>query len=104
MGYKRIISAAFNEAVDVDDILMKNPMKRVNVRDEYIAVAGREKTEPMKRQPFTVEEIHRLIKEMPAPWCDMVAVSWYCMGLRLSDVCLMLLDAFFGPLRDAGRF
>lgn len=91
--FRMIISAAFNQAVDVDDILVKNPMHRVNVREEYVSVMGKEESAPMKRQPFTVEEIHRLIKEMPAPWCDMVAVSWYCMGLRLSDVCLMRWDA-----------
>ena len=93
MGYKRIISAAFNEAVDVDDILMKNPMHRVNVKEEYVAVVGRENAEPMKRLPFTVEEIHTLMEKAPAPWCDMVAVSWYCMGLRLSDVCQLKWDA-----------
>lgn len=93
VGYKNILSAAFNQAVEVDDILMKNPMKRVNVREEYVAVAGREKAEPMKRLPFTVEEIHTLMEKAPAPWCDMVAVSWYCMGLRLSDVCQLKWDA-----------
>lgn len=91
--FRMIISAAFNQAVDVDDILVKNPMHRVNVREEYVSVMGKEESAPMKRLPFTVEEIHRLIKEMPTPWCDMVAVSWYCMGLRLSDVCLMRWDA-----------
>lgn len=93
VGYKNILSAAFNQAVEVDDILMKNPMKRVNVREEYVAVAGQDKATPMKRLPFTVEEIHKLIQEAPAPWCDMVAVSWYCMGLRLSDVCKLRWDA-----------
>lgn len=91
--FRSIISAAFNEAVDVDDILVKNPMHRVNVRDEFVAVMGRDKAVPMKRLPFTVEEIHTLMEKAPAPWCDMVAVSWYCMGLRLSDVCQLKWDA-----------
>lgn len=93
--YRVNISAAFNEAVDVDDILTKNPMHRVNARAEYIAAAGADAAGavPNTREPFTPAELHRLMTEAPAPWADMVAVSWYCMGLRLSDVCLMRWDA-----------
>lgn len=93
MGYKNIISAVFNHAVEVDDILMKNPMRKVNVREEYTGVAGPQNARPMKRVPFTPEELYKLIHEAPAPWCDMVAVSWYCLGLRLSDVCRMRWDS-----------
>lgn len=91
--YRIYISAAFNQAVNVDDILTKNPMHSVNVREEYAAAAGTNAAPSTKREPFTPAEIHRLIAEAPAPWCDMVAVSWYCIGLRLSDVCMMKWDA-----------
>lgn len=91
--HKSVISAAFNLAVEEDELLQKNPMRRINVKEEYIAVAGAEAATSNRRQPFTTGEINRLMNEAPAPWCDMVAVSWYCAGLRISDVCLLRWDA-----------
>ena len=93
LRHKSTISAAFNMAVEEDDYLQKNPMRRINVREEYIATAGAAAAVSLKREPFTPEEMRRLLTEAPAPWCDMVAVSWYCAGLRISDVALMRWDS-----------
>lgn len=92
--HKAIISAALRQAVEEDDFLLKNPMQGLNVRAEYTATAGAAAAaQSLRRVPFTPEELRRLMDEAPAPWCNMVAVSWYCAGLRLSDVCLMRWDA-----------
>lgn len=91
--HKAYISAALNQAVIEDDYLMKNPMAALNVREVYAATAGAAATVENRREPFTPEEMRRLLHEAPAPWCDMVAVSWYCAGLRISDVALMRWDS-----------
>lgn len=92
-GYKVYLSAAFNRAVKVDAILDRNPWQAVNVSRLAYAVNPERGLDKTKRQPFTIAEITSLIQDLPAPWCDMVAVSWLACGLRLSDVCLLRWDS-----------
>lgn len=88
-GYKVYLSAAFNRAVNVDALIDRNPWKAVNLGQIAAAVNPGKGCDKIDRLPFTLQEIKLMIDTMPAPWCDMVAVSYYGYGLRLSDVCLM---------------
>ena len=87
--HKHALGHAFRRAVEIDDLMWKNPMRAVSLPAVASAVCPERGADKQKRLPFTLAEIHRLIHELSAPWCDMVAVSWYTGGLRLSDVCLM---------------
>lgn len=87
--YRTYIAAAFARAQDIDGYMTRNPMKPVNVPQEAANINPDKGRDKQKRQPFTVQEISYMINNFPAPWCDMVAFSWYTGGLRLSDVCLM---------------
>ncbi len=91
-GYRVYLSAAWNRAIKVLGLVERNPWAVVSATKLAREV---QPEEPMARRrlPFTLEEIRRLMKELPAPWADMVAVSWYAFGLRLSDVCLLRWDA-----------
>ena len=91
--HKHSLGHAFRRAVEVDDLMRKNPMRAVSLPAVAAAVCPERGADKQKRLPFTLAEIRRLIKELPAPWCDMVAVSWYTGGLRLSDVCLLRWDS-----------
>lgn len=74
--YRTYIAAALNRAVD-DDILMKNPMPRnINLAKEAAAVNPDLGADKVKRLPFTPEELQIITTHFPAPWCDMVAVSF----------------------------
>lgn len=85
--YRTYLSIAFKRGVQ-QGALTVNPWELVSVAK--IAKSMNAVYEPVKRQPFTMAEIQFLLSPaFPAPWRDMVAVSWYCYGLRLSDVCLM---------------
>ena len=85
--YRGYIAAALKRAVVEDRHLPSNPMDMANIGTEMRAMgidkAGR------KREPFTVEEMQRMLRDFPRPWRDMVAVSYYLAGLRLSDVCVL---------------
>ncbi len=87
------LSSAFKRAVEVDDYLNKNPFSGVNLGVEARAVIPERGQDKQKRLPFTLEEIRFMIRSFPAPWGDMVAVSFYLGGLRLSDVCMLRWDA-----------
>lgn len=91
--HKNALGHAFRRAVEIDDLMRKNPMRAVSLPAVAAAVCPERGADKQKRYPFTLAEIRRLIAEAPAPWCDMVAASWYTGGLRLSDVCLMRWDA-----------
>lgn len=87
--YRTYIAAAFSRAQDIDGYTTRNPMKPVNVPQEAACINPDKGADKQKRQPFTVQEITYMIHNFPAPWCDLVAFSWYTGGLRLSDICLM---------------
>lgn len=82
--YRQALSSAFNRAVD-DDILLKSPMPRMNLaREAAAAGVDGDKTE---REPFTPEELRLMVHHFPAPWNDMVLVSFLTGGQRLGDIC-----------------
>ncbi len=91
--FRMYVSAVFRRAVEVDDYLSKNPFAGVDTGVEARAVIPERGLDKQKRLPFTLEEIHFMIQSFPAPWNDMVAVSFYLGGLRLSDVCMLRWDA-----------
>lgn len=91
--YKSYLGWAFRRAVEVDDYLQKNPMAGVNLGVEAASVNPGKGQDKQKRMPFTLAEIRHMIDHFPAPWGDMVAVSWQLAGLRLSDVCLLRWSA-----------
>ena len=91
--YYTYVSGAFKRAVDVDDILNKNPMAGVSVALEAASVNPDKGEDKQKRLPFSREEVIYLMRKLPAPWCDMVAVCVYTGGLRISDVCLLRWDS-----------
>ncbi len=79
-GYRAHVAAAFNRALR-DELITRNPFAALRI-SEY-AVRG---DAPQKREPFTPEELGRMMREFPAPWCDMVLVSFLTGGQRLGDV------------------
>lgn len=87
--YRTYIAAALNRAVD-DDILVKSPMPRnINLAKEAAAVNPDMGADKVKRLPFTPEELQTIITHFPAPWADMVAVSYLTGGQRLGDICTL---------------
>ncbi len=91
--FRTYVAAVFKRAVEVDDYLSKNPFAGVDMGVEARAIIPERGEDQQKRLPFTLEEIRFMIQSFPAPWCDMVAVSFYLGGLRLSDVCTLRWDA-----------
>ena len=91
--YKVYLSGAFRRAVEVDDYLLKNPFSGVNMGAEAREVIPERGQDVQRRLPFTLEEIRFMIRSFPEPWNDMVAVSFFLGGLRLSDVCMLRWDA-----------
>lgn len=86
--YRTYITAAFSRAQDIDGFMTRNPMKPVDISQEASSINPDKISGKQKREPFTTEEIAHMINNFPAPWCNLVAFSWYTGGLRLSDVCL----------------
>ena len=91
--HRGYVSTAFKRAVEVDDYMNKNPMAAVSLAEEARAIIPERGQDQQKRLPFTLEEVRFMIQSFPAPWNDMVAVSFYLGGLRLSDVCTLRWDA-----------
>ncbi len=87
------ILSAFRRAVEVDDYMNKNPMAAVTLADEARAVNPDRGQDRQERKNFTLEEIRFMLEHFPDPWSDMVAVSFFLGGLRLSDVCKLRWDA-----------
>ena len=87
--YKYYISRMFNRAIDVDELMHRNPMRHVNVLEEARTVNPEIEEDYIRRRPFTLAEIRFMMTSFPSPWREMVAVCWYTAGLRLSDVCLL---------------
>lgn len=91
--YKNALTHAFRRAVEIDDFMRKNPMRAVTLATVAASVCPERGEDKQKRYPFTLAEIKKMLAEFPAPWRDMVAISWYTGGLRLSDVCLMTWES-----------
>ena len=83
---KVYLSSAFQKSVR-DGFRSRNPWEGVCVAK--IAKAAGVNTKPQVREAFSLEEMKIILTQFPEVWRDMAAVSYYCHGLRLSDVCLM---------------
>lgn len=84
--YRVYLRMAFQKGVR-DGFFSRNPWEGVSIK-KMAKVAGI-KTRSVIRVPFTKREMDTIIMKFPEPWCDMAAISLFCRGLRISDVCLM---------------
>lgn len=91
--YHTYIMRAFADAQDIHGLISRNPMRPVSVAQEAKAIIPERGDDKQVKETFTPLEMHRLLNEAPAPWCDIVAVSFYLGGLRIGDVCMMRWDA-----------
>lgn len=89
--YLANIKAAMNRAVE-DDLLLKSPMPRIELAKEAQIVNPELGSDAVERAPFTREELHILVTQFPAPWRDIVLVSWLTGGQRLGDCCCLRWD------------
>ena len=85
-GHRTYLRLAFQKGVR-DGFFSRNPWDGVSVK-KMAKMAGL-KTRSVIRVPFTKREMDTIIMKFPEPWCDMAAISLFCRGLRISDVCLM---------------
>ncbi len=90
--YRSHLSAAFNRAV-AEELINRNPFEHVNMGDvvnRYSAeLKGRDKTE---RETFTVEEMRTILFDLPQPYRDLAAVSYYSGGQRIVDCITLTWD------------
>lgn len=91
--YHTYIMRAFADAQDIHGFITRNPMRPVSVAQEAKMINPERGADKQEKEVFTPQEMHRLLNEAPAPWCDIVAVSFYLGGLRIGDVCAMRWDA-----------
>ena len=91
--YHTYVMRAFADAQDIHGLISRNPMRPVSVAQEAKAIIPERGDDKQVKETFTPQEMHRLLNEAPAPWCDIVAVSFYLGGLRIGDVCMMRWDA-----------
>ncbi len=93
MQYHTYIMRAFADAQDIHGLITRNPMRPVSVAQEAKMINPERGADKQEKEVFTPQEMHRLLHEAPAPWCHIVAVSFYLGGLRIGDVCTMRWDA-----------
>lgn len=84
--FRVYLKMAFDKGVR-DRVIYGNPWDGVSVAK--LAKGAGVSMVSQRREAFTAEEIKRMITDFPAPWNEMVAVAYFCNGLRISDVCLM---------------
>ena len=71
--YRNYVGAAFKRAVNVDNLVNKNPMAGVNLAVEAAAVNPDKGSDEQKRVPFSLAEIDYMIRLFPAPFVARVA-------------------------------
>lgn len=92
--YRSMLATIFNTAVD-DELLPRSPMPRIVKMQNIAARVNPEITsDKVTKQPFTREEMRRIIYEFPQPWCDMALASYTLGALRLGDVCMLKWSNF----------
>ena len=91
--YHTYVMRAFADAQDIHGLISRNPMRPVSVAQEAKAIIPERGDDKQVKETFTQQEMYRLLHEAPAPWCNIVAVSFYLGGLRIGDVCAMRWDA-----------
>ncbi len=88
-NYKKALNAAYQKAVR-DEVLSRNPfslLRMSDVIDKAVAVRS------VKRQPFSLEEMQLLFRELPYPWREMVLISFFTGGQRIGDVATLRWDS-----------
>ncbi len=73
-----VLGAMFNRAVR-ERVIEVNPWRGIRAPKWAL-------NEAREREPFTREELQRILTELPGEWPDMVAVCMLLGGARLSDV------------------
>lgn len=73
-----VLGAMFNRAVR-ERVIEVNPWRGIRVPKWAL-------NEAREREPFTREELRRILSELPGEWPDMVACCLLLGGARLSDV------------------
>lgn len=76
--YMTSLSPAFMSALD-SEIIDKNPFFRIKVPDSQVF-------EDTEKEAFTIEEVTRMLQELPSEWKSMVIFSLYTGGQRLGDM------------------
>ena len=84
---REFLAAAFNRAVKVDEYLYHSPMRDVQLRQLMNSKDIQDDSE--SREPFTEEEMRKILNDFPQPYRDLAAASFYLGGLRLGDTCLL---------------
>ena len=79
-----VLGAMFNRAVR-ERLLEVNPFRGIRVPKWAL-------NEAREREPFTREEVRRILAELPDEWPDIVAVCMLLGGLRLSEVSTLRWD------------
>lgn len=79
-----VLGAMFNRAVR-ERLLEVNPFRGIRVPKWAL-------NEAREREPFTREEVRRMLAELPDEWPDIVAVCMLLGGLRLSEVSTLRWD------------
>lgn len=87
-AYCRHIKTALNAAVR-SGLLERSPFAPVQLSK----LAHPRTIRSTKRKPFTPQELHRLINELPPPWNEMVLTSFLTGGQRLGDVACLRWDS-----------
>lgn len=91
--YHTYLTRAFSDAQDIHGLITRNPMRPVSVAQEAKMINPERGADKQEKQPFTPQEMRRLLHEAPEPWRDIVAVSFHLGGLRIGDVCMMRWDS-----------
>ena len=73
-----VLSAMFNRAIK-EKLVEENPFRGCRIPQWA-------RNEAREREPFTREELRRILTELPGEWPDMAATCLLLGGLRLSDV------------------
>lgn len=76
--YVTSLSPAFMVALD-SEIIDKNPFFRIKIPDS-------QEFEDTEKEAFTIEEVTRMLQELPLEWKSMVIFSLYTGGQRLGDM------------------
>lgn len=82
--YKSSLQTAFQIAME-DELIERNPFSLVTFK----RLSGKYDSTVIKRQPFTMQEIHTIIKHAVYPWKQIVMLCILTGGQRLGDIVCM---------------
>ena len=82
--YKSTLQTAFQIAME-DELIERNPFSLVTFK----RLSGKYDSTIIQRQPFTMEEIQKIIKNSVYPWKQIVTLCILTGGQRLGDIACM---------------